>query len=153
MGSLSGERHGDAANELMAFYQEQAEALEAAGQWFMSAVALALAAESALVAYLLVEFYDQRVSDRAGLADLISEANQYDVLTAPIDVPSHIREDGSLPKHLAKDVVDEVRRFRNLIHPAAALRHEFDPKNFDRAELEKYQAMYESLLHSLMYNL
>ena len=59
MGSLNGTRHGDAANELFAYYSGKARELEDSGQYFMSAVALVFAVETAIVAYLLVEFGDE----------------------------------------------------------------------------------------------
>lgn len=56
MGKLTGTRHGDAANDLLAFYQDKANELEESGQNFMAAVALGLALEAAILTYLLVEF-------------------------------------------------------------------------------------------------
>src|SRR5215831_6287771 len=56
MGVLTGVRHGDAANELFGFYQDKAQELEEAGQYFMAAIALAFALETAVLTYLLVEF-------------------------------------------------------------------------------------------------
>jgi hypothetical protein len=40
MGKLTGTEHGDAANDLVAFYQQESEKLEAAGSYFMAAIAL-----------------------------------------------------------------------------------------------------------------
>ena len=56
MGILTGTRHGDAANELMNFYQDKVHELEQSGQYFMAAVALAFALETVVLTYLLVEF-------------------------------------------------------------------------------------------------
>jgi hypothetical protein len=42
MGKLTETRHGDNANELLAFYASKARELEESGQYFMAAVALAL---------------------------------------------------------------------------------------------------------------
>ena len=50
MGKLTGTRHGDAANDLMAFYQDKAHELEEAGQYFMAAIALGFAIETAVLA-------------------------------------------------------------------------------------------------------
>ena len=47
MGILTGTRHGDAANELMRFYEYKAHELEQSGQYFMAAIALAFALETA----------------------------------------------------------------------------------------------------------
>jgi hypothetical protein len=53
------------------------------------------------------------------MSDLIDAANQLDVLSAPIDIPSHVGPDNSTepPKHVAKDVIDKIRKFRNLNPP------------------------------------
>ena len=72
-------------------------------------------------------------------------------LSAPIDTPSHVRNDGKKPKHVAKDVVDRIRKFRNLIHPAATLRQGFDPRSFTKEDLAEFKEMYESVTHSLLY--
>ena len=56
MGKLTGTKHGDAANALFTFYEDKVHELEDSGQYFMAAVALALALETAVLTYLLVEF-------------------------------------------------------------------------------------------------
>jgi len=158
MGKLTGTRHGDAANDLFAFYQDKVHELEDSGQYFMAAVALGLAIETAVLTYLLVEFGEDnggelKVPDSANMSDLIEAANEIDVLNAPINVPSHIREDGELPKHVAKEVIEKIRKFRNLIHPARALKESFDPRTFSHEQLKEFKEMHESILHSLMYYL
>jgi hypothetical protein len=160
MGKLTGTRHGDAANELLGFYQEKARELEEAGQLFMAAVALALSLETAVLTYLLVEFGEENggeleIPDSVNMSELIEAANEVDVLNAPINIPSHVGEDENAdpPKYVAKDVVDKIRRFRNLIHPARALKESFDPRTFTLEQLEEFKEMYESVLHSLMYYL
>jgi len=55
MGNLTGTRHGDAARELLSFYQDKADELEESGQ-YLAAIALAFAVEAAVLSYLLVEF-------------------------------------------------------------------------------------------------
>lgn len=158
MGKLTGTRHGDAANDLFSFYQDKAKKLTESRQYFMAAVALAFAVETAMLAYLLVEFGDDnggelKIPDSVSMSDLIEAANDIGVLNAPIDIPSHIRHDKSRPKHIAKDVVDNIRKLRNLIHPANALRKSFDPRTFKRKQLREYEEVYESILHNLMYYL
>ena len=59
MGKLTGTKHGDGANELFGFYTEKSRELEKSGQYFMSAIALAFAVETAVLAYLLVEFGEE----------------------------------------------------------------------------------------------
>jgi hypothetical protein len=64
-----------------------------------------------------------------------------------------VREDDEPPKHIAKDVVDKVRQFRNLIHPGRALRKGYNPRTFTQEQFAELKEMYSSILHSLMYNL
>jgi hypothetical protein len=159
MGVLTGIRYGDAANELLGFYQDKAKELEESGQHFMAAIALGFALETAVLAYLLVEFGEEdgsgelQIPDTVNMSELLQAANQIDVLNAPINIPSHVGDDTNTipPKYIAKDVVHKIRRFRNLIHPACALRESFDPRTFTREQLREFKDMYESILHSLLY--
>jgi hypothetical protein len=158
VGKLTGTRHGDAANELLGFYTDKTRELEESGQYFMAAIALAFALETAVLTYLLVEFGEENggeleIPDSVDMADLISAANEIDVLNAPIDVPSHVQGPEYRPKHIAKDVVDKIRRFRNLIHPARSLKESYDPRTFTRARLSEFKEMYDSVMHSLLYHL
>jgi hypothetical protein len=158
MSKLTGTTHGDAANALFAFFQDKAHELEEAGQYFMAAIGLAFAIETAILTYLLVEFGEEnsgelQIPDDVNFFDLINTANEIDVLSAPIDTPSHVRDDGQNPKHVAKDVVDRIRKFRNLIHPAAALTKCYDPRTFRKEDLAEFKGMYESVTHSLLYHL
>ncbi len=160
MGTLTGTRHGDSANDLLQFYQEKVHELEQSGQYFMAGIALALALETAVLTYLLVEFGEENggeleILDSVNMAALIAAANEVDVLNAPINIPSHVgdEDDESPPKHVAKDVIDKIRRFRKLIHPARALSEAYDPKTFTVEQLNEFKEMYESVLHSLLYNI
>ena len=49
MGKLTGKTHGDAANELFAFYGDRAIELEESRQFYMAAVSLAFALETASI--------------------------------------------------------------------------------------------------------
>jgi hypothetical protein len=156
VGKLTGTQHGGAANVLFAFYTDKAQELEEAGQYFMAAIALAFGIETAILTYLLVEFGEEnggelQIPDDVNFFDLINAANEIDVLSAPIDTPSHVRDDDQNPKHVAKEVVDRIRKFRNLIHPAAALRKSYDPRTFTKEDLAEFKDMYESVAHSLLY--
>ena len=161
MGRLTGTLHGDAANELLEFYQDKARELEESGQYFMAAIALAFALETAVLAYLLVEFGDEdgsgelKIPDTVNMSELIKAVNMIDVLNAPINIPSHVgsEENASPPKHVAKDVIDKIRRFRNLIHPARALKESYDPRRFAPEQLQEFKEIYKSVLHSLIYYL
>jgi hypothetical protein len=160
MTKLTGSNHGDAANQLLGFYTQKHTELEDAGQYFMSAVALAFAVETAVLAYLLVEFGDEnggelKIPHTVNFSELIEAAEEIDVLNAPINIPSHSGEEGEAtpPKHIAKEVVHKIRRFRNLIHPARALSESFDPQTFSHKQLKEFQEMYDSVIHSLLYYL
>jgi len=158
MAILTGTKHGDAANTLFGFYQDQAQELEESGHYFMAAIALAFATESAILAYLLVEFGDEnggelKIPASINFAELIEAANELDVLSAPVNVASQIRDDAVPPMHIAQTVIDQVRKLRNLIHPGRALRQSYDPRTFTAAQLGEIKEIYESVLHSLMYNL
>jgi len=156
MGKLTGTRHGDAANDVLVFYTDKTSELEEAGQYFMAAVALGFALETAILTYLLVEFGDEnggelKVPDSVNLSELIETANEIDVLRAPIDVPSHSNDGNAPPKHVAQEVVEKIRAFRNLIHPARALKKGYDPRTFTKEQLKEFKDMYQSVTHSLLY--
>jgi hypothetical protein len=158
MSKLTGTAHGDAANELLGYYKAQARSLEESGHFFMAAVALAFFVETAILAYLLVEFGDDNggeleIPSSVTFYELLEAAHEIDVLGAPIDVPSEVRRDGERPKHIAKEAADKIRIFRNLIHPARAIKEGYDPKTFTREQLAEHWEMAESITHSLMYHL
>ena len=128
------------------------------GQYFMAAIALGFAIETAVLTYLLVEFGvdnggELEIPNSVGMSELIDAANQIDLLNAPINIPSHVGadDDDAPPKHVAKDAVDKIRRFRNLIYPARALKESYDPRTFTIEQLQEFKDMYEFVLHSLLY--
>jgi hypothetical protein len=49
--------------------------------------------------------------------------------------------------------VDKIRRFRNLIHPARALKEGYNPRTFTREQFKELMEMYSSITHSLLYYL
>jgi hypothetical protein len=158
MGKLTGTKHGDAANDLLAFYSEKVTELEDAGQYFMAAVALGFALETAILTYLLVEFGEDNgeeleVPDSVNMSELVEAANEIGALSAPVDIPSYVSDDDTPPKYVAKDVVDKIRHFRNLIHPALALKKGYNPRTFTQEQLGTLKDMYNSITHSLMYYL
>jgi hypothetical protein len=106
MGKLTGTQHGDAANDLVGFYQKESTRLEASGSYFMAAVALGFALEAAALAYLLVEFGEDNggqmeVPDSLNFHDLVEAAKELEVLSAPLAVPPKLADDVEAPKHLA----------------------------------------------------
>lgn len=123
-------------------------------------VALALAVETAVLTYLLVEFGEDNggeleIPDSVNMSELIEAANEIDILNAPIDIPSLVGgdEETEPAKHAAKNVVDKIRRFRNLIHSAALSRNRTIPGTFTHEQLEEFKDMYESVVHSLLLHL
>jgi hypothetical protein len=155
MRKLTVTRHGDAANDLLAFYSDKVTELEATGQYFMAAIALGFAVETAILTYLLVEFGEDNVKipDSVNMAELIAADKHIDMLSAFIDAPSHANDNNTPPKHIAKDVVDTIRKFRNLIHPARALKKGYDPRTFTQEQLEEFKEMCNSITHRLLYYL
>ena len=158
MGDLTGTQHGDAANGLLAFYEDESKKLEAVGSYFMAAIALGLALEAAVLTYLLFEWGEDnggelKVPDSVAFRDLIEAAKELDLLSAPAEVPPGLAGDVEAPKHLAQDVVDEVRELRNRIHPARALRDSSNPALFSAGDLQDFKAKYWSVVYSLLYNL
>jgi len=106
----------------------------------------------------MIEFDDEnggelKIPDSVDMKQLIDAANEIDVLSAPIDIPSHSMDGDAPPKHVAKDVVDKIRTFRNLIHPARALKEDYDPRTFTATQLAEFKEMYSSIMHSLLYYL
>ncbi len=76
MGKLTETRHGDAANDLLVFYSEQVVELENSGQYFMAAIALRFALETAILTYLLVEFGEEnggelQIPDSVNMVELV----------------------------------------------------------------------------------
>ena len=66
----------------------------------MAAIALGFALETAILTYLLVEFGEENggeleIPDSVNLSELIEAANEIDMLNAPIDIPSHVRDDNT----------------------------------------------------------
>jgi hypothetical protein len=63
----------------MAFYQDKANELGESGQYFMAAIALGLALETAVLTYLLVEFGEENggeleIPDSVNMSELIAAA-------------------------------------------------------------------------------
>jgi hypothetical protein len=153
MGKLTGTNHGDAANHLMEFYQEQADKLEAAGSYFMAAVALGAALETALLTYMLVEWGEDNrgeleIPDDVALDDLIIAAKKFDLLNAV-----KFQEAEAVPARSVEDVIQEIQWMRNNVHPAKALRISFDPATFDSGQYRKLRGIYGTVLDNLLHYL
>jgi seryl-tRNA synthetase len=144
MGMLTESKHWEAANSLLRFHQEQAKKLEAARFYFMAAVALGAALETALLVFLLVEWDETRgeveLPNKLTLEDLICAAKQIDVLNS-------VKYDSCTKTHSVEKVIHEIQWMRNNLHPTRALRQSFDPKLFDR---DRYQsAVMDNLLRNI----
>lgn len=83
MGRLTGTQHGDVANELLQSYQDKAYELEQSGQYFMAAIALAFALETAVLTCSLVEFGEEN-SGELKIPDMVKQClpNHYESLSA-----------------------------------------------------------------------
>jgi hypothetical protein len=153
MGTLTGTNHGDAANRLMAFYQQQADKLEAAGSYFMAALALGAALETALLAYMLVEWGEDNggeleIPDDFALDDLIRAAKKFDLLNAV-----KFQEAEAVPTRSVEEVIQEIQWMRNNVHPAKALRKSFDPATFDAGQYRKLRGIYIAVTDNLLHYL
>jgi hypothetical protein len=109
-----------------------------------------------VLTYLLVEFGEENggeleIPDSVNLSELIAAANEIDVLSAPIS--SHGDDEDNASKYVAKDVVDKIRMFRNVVHPARALKESYDPRTFTVERLAEFKEMYRSVTQSLLHNL
>ena len=110
----------------------------------------------------MVEFGDDnggelKIPATVAMGELMDAAKELDVLNAPVDIPSLLGDSDEThnapPKYVAQDVIDDIRRFRNLIHPARALKDAYDPSAFTRNELQELKDRYEAAVHSLLFNL
>ena len=95
-GCIDGNQTGR-CSQLAARLLQVAE-VEDAGQYFMAAIALGFALETALLTYMLVELSDEiggelEIPEPVNMAELIKAANYIDVLNAPIDIPSHATDE------------------------------------------------------------
>jgi len=153
MGKLTRTKHGDEANRLMDFYQEQANKLEEAGSYFMAAVALGAALETALLTYMLVEWGEENsgeleIPDRVALDELVRAAKEFDLLNA-----IKYQEAGKTVPCSVEDVIQEIQQMRNNIHPANALRKSFDPSSFGKEHYRRLHGIYGAVLDNLLHYL
>lgn len=153
MAHLTGTKHGDAVNALLTFYQTEAEKLEASGSYFMAAVALGAALETALLAYMLVEWGEDNggeleIPDDVRLVNLIEAAKEFELLNAV-----KFQELEKTSPHSVEDVIHEIQGMRNNLHPAKALRKSFDPKTFDAGQYRKLRSIYGAVLDNLLHYL
>ena len=153
MGHLTGTNHGDSVNALLNFYQSEADKLEASGSYFMAAVALGAALESALLGYMLVEWAEDnggelQIPDNVTLDDLIMAAKKFDLLDAV-----KFQEAEAVPAGSVEDVIQEIQWMRNNVHPAKALRKSFDPATFDAGQYRKLRGIYGTVLDNLLHYL
>jgi hypothetical protein len=153
VGHLTGTKHGDAVNALLTFYQAEADKLEASGSYFMAAVALGAALESALLGYMLVEWAEDnggelQIPDDVRLADLIEAAKSFELLDAV-----KFQEVTGTPDRSVDDAIHQIQHMRNNLHPANALRKSFDPASFDSNQYRKLRGIYSAVLDNLLHYL
>ena len=151
MGHLTGTQHGDAVSALLKFYQDEAKKLESSGSYFMAAVALGAALETALLGYMLVEWAEDnggevQIPDNIGLDDLIKAAKDIELFNAV-----QFQEATGTPTLSVEDVIQEIQWMRNNLHPGKALRKSFDPTSIDAGQYRKLQGIYSSVLDNLLH--
>jgi hypothetical protein len=153
MAVLTGTKHGDAANELMVFYQEEAKKLAGSGSYFMAAVALGAALETALLTFMLVEWGEEnggelKIPATVSLDDLIDAASEgnFDLLNA-------VKFKGPEGDCSVQSVVRKIQTTRNNLHAGRCLRKRFNPASFDVAEYEKMKAIYGAVTDNLLYHI
>jgi hypothetical protein len=62
--------------------------------------------------------------------------------------------EGCVPsKQVAKEVVGKMKKVRNFIHPARALKYDYDPTAFSRERETGFQEIYGSVCNSLLHHL
>jgi hypothetical protein len=153
MGILTGTRHGDEANALLHFYQRQAKRLEASRSYFMAAVALGAALETALLTYMLVEWGEDNggeleIPDDVRLSDLLEAAKEFDLLDAV-----QFRQSRKTPALSLVKVIHEIQAMRNNLHPARALRKSFNPASFKVKEYRRLRDIYSTVIENLLHHL
>jgi hypothetical protein len=153
MAVLTGTKHGDAANDLMVFYQDEATKLAASGSYFMAAVALGAALETALLAFMLVEWGEDnggelKIPATVSLDDLIDAASEgnFDLLNA-------VKFRGPNGECSVQNVVRQIQITRNNLHAGRCLRKRFNPASFSSARYEKLKAIYGAVTDNLLYHI
>ena len=149
MGKLTGTKHGDAVNALLKFYQNDADKLEVSGSYFMAAVALGSALETALLGYMLVQWDENNreleIPGRIMLGDLIDAAKSFGLLNA---IKFQQSEENACS---VEEVIHEIQEMRNNLHPGKALRNSFDPASFDANHYRKLRKIYGTVLDNLLH--
>jgi hypothetical protein len=138
MANFTCTKHGDLANQIALYWQEQTEREIKAKSWFMAALALGSALEAMLYAYFIIWSGDEgndpgkddEIPDDLVLHDLIEAAKQVDLLT-PVKFKDKFGE------HAVENVIAEIRSMRNNIHAGVALRSGFDPAKFGEKEFDR----------------
>jgi len=150
LGKLTESKHWEAANTLLMFHQEQAKKLEAGGFYFMAAVALGAALETALLSFFLIEWDEAHgeaeIPDKVTLDDLILAAKQLDLLNA-------VKFQEASNTHSVETVIREIQWMRNNLHPAKALRQSFDPSSFDAAQYGRLRDIYGAVMDNLLHHI
>lgn len=142
MALLTGTKHGDAANELMVFYQEEAKKLASSGSYFMVGVALGAALETALLTFILVEWGE----DNGGELEIPADVTLDNLIDAAsdgnFDLFNAAKFKGPDGDCSVQTVVREIQVTRNNLHAGRCLRKQFNPASFGVAEYERLKAIY-----------
>jgi hypothetical protein len=149
-GTLTESKHSKAALALMVFHQEQAQKLEAEEFYFMAAVSLGAALETALLCFYMVEWDaahgETQIPDDVSLDDLILVAQKFDLLNA-------VKFLDGTNTHPVETVIREIQSMRNNLHPAKALRTSFNPASFDAAQYQRLSGIYSAVIDNLLHHI
>jgi hypothetical protein len=135
---------------MMEFHQGQARKLKAAEFYFMAAVSLGAALETALLCFYLVEWDEAhgetQIPDDVSLDDLIFVAQKFDLLNA-------VKFQEGTNAHPVENVIREIQSMRNNLHPAKALRTSFDPASFDAVQYSRLSGIYGAVIENLLHHI
>jgi hypothetical protein len=144
--------HGDRVNSLVAYWRDQNKREIEAGSWFMSALTLGSGLEALLYAYIIVwsgdddPVKDAEIASDLDLGKLIEAAKHFDLLSS-----AQFKDEFGC--HTIEDVIDEIRKTRNNLHPGVALRNNFNPAQYTKEQYTRLAKIFDSVLDSIERNL
>jgi hypothetical protein len=144
--------HGEQANRLVAYWRDQNKREIEAGSWFMSALTLGSGLEALLYAYIIVwsgdddRTQDAEIPSDLDLGKLIEAAKHFDLLSS-----AQFKDE--LGDHAIENVIDEIRKTRNNLHPGVALRRDFNPAQYTKEQYSRLHKIFDSVLDSIERNL
>ena len=139
--------HADLANKIAVYWRKQTEREIKAEEWFMAALALGSALEAMLYAYFIIwtgddgndPTKDQKIPGNLVLFNLIDEAKKADLMVA-------VKFKDEFGEHAVESVINDIQHMRNNVHAGVALKNNFDPSNFPKAEFIRLQGIFLAFL-------